>query len=283
MYEILEKRKLNEITNQLWINAPYVARKCEPGQFLILRVHPDGERVPFTIMDWDREEGKIAFCLQRIGASTTALSELKVGDCLNDLVGPMGRKSPLDGTHRVAVVGGGLGCAISYPQAKYLHEKGVEVDLIAGFRNKDLIILEEEMKAVSTNLYIVTDDGSNGKKALVTEVLKERIDAGRDYDLVIVSGPIVMMKFCSETTRPYGIHTIVTMNTLVVDGTGMCGGCRLTVGGETKFACVDGPDFNGHEVDFDEAIARTAMYRDEEQKIARHREEHCNLMKMEVK
>ena len=212
-----------------------------------------------------------------------ALGALNEGDCLHDFVGPLGKASELEGPKKVAVVGGGLGCAIAYPQAKKLHEMGAEVDLIAGFRNKDIIILEDEMKNACTNLHIVTDDGSNGRKALVTQVLKELIDAGNQYDAVIAIGPMIMMKFVCETTRPYGIKTIVSMNTIMVDGTGMCGGCRLTVGGETKFACVDGPDFDGHLVDFDSAMRRGAMYKAQERAAVERREEHCNLFKKEVK
>ena len=242
MYQILEKKTLNANTKLMVIEAPHVARKAEPGQFIILRVTEDGERIPLTIAEYDREKGTITIIFQEVGATTMALGQLNVGDCLHDFVGPLGKASELEGLKKVAVVGGGLGCAIAYPQAKKLHEMGCEVDLIAGFRNKDIIILEDEMKAASTNLYVVTDDGSNGRKALVTEVLKELIEAGNQYDAVIAIGPMIMMKFVAETTRPYGIKTIVSMNTIMVDGTGMCGGCRLTVGGETKFACVDGPD-----------------------------------------
>ena len=263
------------------IEAPHVARKAEPGQFIILRVTEDGERIPLTIAEYDREKGTITIIFQEVGATTMALGQLNVGDCLHDFVGPLGKASELEGLKKVAVVGGGLGCAIAYPQAKKLHEMGCEVDLIAGFRNKDIIILEDEMKAASTNLYVVTDDGSNGRKALVTEVLKELIEAGNQYDAVIAIGPMIMMKFVAETTRPYGIKTIVSMNTIMVDGTGMCGGCRLTVGGETKFACVDGPDFDGHLVDFDGSMRRSAMYKAQEKaSVERH---ECNLMKQEVK
>ncbi|WP_459690260.1 sulfide/dihydroorotate dehydrogenase-like FAD/NAD-binding protein, partial [Agathobaculum sp. TL06] len=234
MYQILEKKTLNANTKLMVIEAPHVARKAEPGQFIILRVTEDGERIPLTIAEYDREKGTITIIFQEVGATTMALGQLNVGDCLHDFVGPLGKASELEGLKKVAVVGGGLGCAIAYPQAKKLHEMGCEVDLIAGFRNKDIIILEDEMKAASTNLYVVTDDGSNGRKALVTEVLKELIEAGNQYDAVIAIGPMIMMKFVAETTRPYGIKTIVSMNTIMVDGTGMCGGCRLTVGGETK-------------------------------------------------
>ena len=251
MYKIIEKKTLNANTKLMVIDAPHVAKKAQPGQFIILRVTEDGERIPLTIAAYDREQGYITIIFQEIGATTQALGTLNEGDCLHDFVGPLGRASEFDGMKKVAVVGGGLGCAIAYPQAKALHEMGCEVDLIAGFRSKDIIILEDEMRDACTNLHIVTDDGSNGRKALVTQVLKELIDAGSQYDAVIAIGPMIMMKFVAETTRPYGIKTIVSMNTLMVDGTGMCGGCRLTVGGETKFACVDGPDFDGHLVDFD--------------------------------
>ena len=221
MYQILEKKTLNANTKLMVIEAPHVARKAEPGQFIILRVTEDGERIPLTIAEYDREKGTITIIFQEVGATTMALGQLNVGDCLHDFVGPLGKASELEGLKKVAVVGGGLGCAIAYPQAKKLHEMGCEVDLIAGFRNKDIIILEDEMKAASTNLYVVTDDGSNGRKALVTEVLKELIEAGNQYDAVIAIGPMIMMKFVAETTRPYGIKTIVSMNTIMVDGTGM--------------------------------------------------------------
>lgn len=281
MYEILKKRTLNANTKLMVINAPHVARKAEPGQFIILRVTEDGERVPLTIAEYDREAGAVTIIFQEVGATTMALGQLSEGDCLHDFVGPLGVASELEGLKKVAVVGGGLGCAIAYPQAKKLHEMGCEVDLIAGFRSKDIIILEDEMRAASTNLHLVTDDGSNGRKALVTEVLKALIDEGNQYDAVIAIGPMIMMKFVCETTRPYGVKTIVSMNATMVDGTGMCGCCRLTVGGETKFACVDGPDFDGHLVDFDESMRRSAMYKAQE-KAAVERHE-CNLHKMEVK
>lgn len=280
MFRILEKRALNTNTTLMVIDAPNVAHKAEPGQFIMLRVNENGERIPLTVASYDREKGTITIIFQEIGATTRALGELNVGDCLHDFVGPLGRASELEGLKHVAVVGGGLGCAIAYPQAKKLHDLGAEVDLIAGFRNKDAIILEDEMRAASTNLYLATDDGSNGHKALVTQVLKEQIDAGKKYDAVIAIGPMIMMKFVCETTRPYGIKTIVSMNSTMVDGTGMCGCCRLTVGGETRFACVDGPDFDGHLVDFDESMRRSAMYKAQE-KASTERHE-CNLDKMEV-
>ena len=282
MYQILKKQTLNANTKLMVIDAPHVARKAEPGQFIILRVSAEGERIPLTIADFDREKGSVTIIFQEVGATTQALGSLNEGECLHDFVGPLGKASELEGLKKVAVVGGGLGCAIAYPQAKKLHEMGAEVDLIAGFRSKDIIILENEMKNACTNLHIVTDDGSNGRKALVTQVLKELIDAGNQYDAVIAIGPMIMMKFVCETTRPYGIKTIVSMNTIMVDGTGMCGGCRLTVGGETKFACVDGPDFDGHLVDFDGAMRRGAMYKAQERAAVERREEHCNLFKKEV-
>ena len=272
MYQILKKQTLNANTKLMVIDAPHVARKAEPGQFIILRVSAEGERIPLTIADFDREKGSVTIIFQEVGATTQALGSLNEGECLHDFVGPLGKASELEGLKKVAVVGGGLGCAIAYPQAKKLHEMGAEVDLIAGFRSKDIIILEDEMKHACTNLHIVTDDGSNGRKALVTQVLKE----------LIAIGPMIMMKFVCETTRPYGIKTIVSMNTIMVDGTGMCGGCRLTVGGETKFACVDGPDFDGHLVDFDGAMRRGAMYKAQERAAVERREEHCNLFKKEV-
>lgn len=281
MYRVIEKRRLNANTALMVVDAPHVARKCSPGQFIILRVDEDGERIPLTIADYNRRTGEVTIIFQMIGASTKALGELEEGDSIHDFVGPLGRASELEGLKKVAVVGGGLGCAIAYPQAKALHEMGAEVDLIAGFRTKDIIILEEEMRAASTNLHIVTDDGSNGRKALVTQVLKELIDAGNQYDAVIAIGPMIMMKFVCETTRPYQIKTIVSMNATMVDGTGMCGCCRLTVGGETKFACVDGPDFDGHLIDFDESMRRSAMYKAQEKATAEKHE--CNLHKMEVK
>lgn len=279
MYQIKIKQTLNANTKLMIIDAPHVARKAEPGQFIILRTDEDGERVPLTIADFNREDGSVTIIFQEVGATTMKLGAMNEGECLHDFVGPLGQASELEGLKKVAVVGGGLGCAIAYPQAKKLHEMGCEVDLIAGFRSKDIIILEEEMKNASTNLHIVTDDGSNGRKALVTQVLKELIDAGNEYDCVIAIGPMIMMKFVCETTRPYGIHTIVSMNAIMVDGTGMCGCCRLTVGDETKFACVDGPDFDGHLVDFDSSMRRAGMYREQEQVARDHQ---CNLFTKEV-
>ena len=280
MYQILEKRRLSSNVVLLVIDAPYVAKKAEPGQFIILRVDADGERIPLTISAYDRKKGTITIVVQEVGATTMKLGQMNQGDCLHDFVGPLGKASEFDGIKKAAVVGGGLGCAIALPQAQKLHDMCVDVDLIAGFRNTDAIILEDEMKGACSRLTLVTDDGSNGHKGFVTDALKELIEAGNKYDVVIAIGPMIMMKFVCKTTEPYGIKTIVSMNTIMVDGTGMCGGCRLTVGGETKFACVDGPDFDGHQVDFDEAMRRSAIYKPQEQAA---REHQCNLMKMEVK
>ena len=280
MYRIVKKRVLNPTVSLMEVEAPTAARKAEPGQFIILRVDEDGERIPLTIADYDREKGTITIIFQVVGATTEKLNHKQEGEYLQDFVGPLGKATETEGLKRVAVVGGGVGTAIAYPVAKKLHDVGCHVDLIVGFRNKDLIILEEEFKAASTNLIIGTDDGSYGKKALVTELLQEQIDAGATYDRVIAIGPVIMMKFVCELTKKYNIPTVVSMNPIMIDGTGMCGGCRLSVGGKTKFACVDGPEFDGHQVDFDEAMARGAMYKDFE----RHAyEEACNLFKQEVK
>ncbi len=275
MYAIVRKKVLNETVTLMEIEAPLVARKARPGQFIIFRIDEEGERVPLTIAGYDREKGTVTIIFQKVGYTTEKLDTLEEGDRLLDFVGPLGEPSHTEGIRRAAVIGGGLGVAIAYPQAKALHDAGAEVDLIVGFRNEHLIILEEELKASCTNLIIMTDDGSNGHKGFVTQALQQQLDAGRAYDTVIAIGPLPMMKAVSEMTRPLGIRTIVSMNPIMIDGTGMCGGCRLTVGGETKFACVDGPDFDGHLVDFDEAIARGRMFRPEE---ARAREKHaCRL------
>ena len=280
MYRIVKKRVLNPTVTMMEIEAPAVARKAEPGQFIILRVDENGERIPLTIAAYDREAGTISIIFQIVGATTEKLNHKEEGDYLQDFVGPLGKATETEGLKRVAVIGGGVGTAIAYPVAKKLHDEGCHVDLIVGFRNKDLIILKEEFEAASTNLIIGTDDGSYGKKALVTELLQDQIDAGAQYDRVIAIGPVIMMKFVCELTKKYNIPTVVSMNPIMIDGTGMCGGCRLTVGGETKFACVDGPEFDGHLVDFDEAMSRGAMYKDFE----RHAyEETCNLFKQEVK
>ena len=280
MYRIVKKRVLNPTVTLMEVEAPLVARKAEPGQFIILRVDENGERIPLTIADYDREKGTVTIIFQIVGATTEKLNHKEEGDYLQDFVGPLGKATETEGLKRVAVIGGGVGTAIAYPVAKKLHDVGCHVDLIVGFRNKDLIILEDEFRAASTNFIIGTDDGSYGKKALVTDLLREQIEAGVKYDRVIAIGPVIMMKFVCQLTKEYNIPTVVSMNPIMIDGTGMCGGCRLTVGGETKFACVDGPEFDGHLVDFDEAMSRGAMYRDFE---LHAREETCNLFKQEVK
>jgi ferredoxin--NADP+ reductase len=264
MFKIVRKEVLNPYVKLLEVEAPYIAKKAEPGQFIILRVNDEGERIPLTIADYNRAKGTITIIFQEVGNTTKLLGALNVGESILDFAGPLGTASHLDGVLKAAVIGGGLGTAIAYPQAKKLYSMGTEVDSIVGFRNKDIIILENEMKAVSNRLFITTDDGSNGNKGIVTDVLKKLIDEGNKYDLVIAIGPLVMMKVVSNLTRSYGIKTVVSMNPVMIDGTGMCGGCRVTVGGKVKFACVDGPDFDGHEVDFDEAMRRQLMYKLEE-------------------
>ncbi len=276
MYKIVRKETLNPSVTLMEIEAPMIAKKAQPGQFIILRVHENGERIPLTVADYDREKGTVTIIFQIVGKTTQRLNELEEGECLQDFVGPLGVASHLAGYQKVAVIGGGLGTAIAYPQAKELHRLGAQVHSIAGFRNKDLIILEKELTACSDRCVIATDDGSNGTKGFVTNVLEGLIQEGNQYDLVIAIGPLVMMKAVCDVTKKYDIKTIVSMNPIMIDGTGMCGGCRLTVGGETKFACVDGPDFDGHQVDFDEAIRRSRMFQEEE-KFAR--EADCRLMK----
>ena len=279
MYRIAEKTVLNPTVTKMVIEAPLVARKAEAGQFIIFRTKEDSERVPLTIADYDREKGTVTIIFQIVGEATMELNSLSEGDFIQDFVGPLGTPSELDNLKKVCVVGGGVGCAIAYPVAKKLHQNGAVVHSVAGFRNKDLVILEDEFKNVSETLKIMTDDGSYGEKGLVTEALEKLIKDGNEYDEVIAIGPLVMMKFVCLLTKKYGIKTTVSMNPIMVDGTGMCGGCRLTVGGETKFACVDGPDFDGHQVDFDEAISRSGIYKDFEQK---RREKNCNLLNKEV-
>ena len=282
MYPILEKRRLNETTTLMRVLAPRVAKKAGPGQFIILRIDENGERIPLTIAGYDRESGSVTIIFQKVGKTTIHLDEMNAGDSLLDFVGPLGRVSEYGDVKgkRVAVIGGGLGIAIAYPQAVALTELGAEVDMIVGFRNIGLAILMDELQNASKNLIVMTDDGSNGKKGFVTDALREQLEAGAKYEHVVAIGPMPMMRAVCEMTRPYGIHTVVSMNPIMIDGTGMCGGCRLTVGGETKFACVDGPEFDGHLVDFDEAMSRGAMYKDFE----RHAyEETCNLFKQEVK
>lgn len=276
MYKILEKKSLNPTVTRMVIDAPRVAKKAQPGMFVILRVDSDGERIPLTVADYDAARGTVTVIYQIVGATTHKLDRLNVGDCLCDFVGPLGNPTELDGLKRVAVVGGGVGCAIALPTAKKLHALGAEVHSIIGFRNKDLVILKDDFEAVSDIFRLVTDDGSAGEKGLVTDALAALIESGNKYDEVIAIGPLVMMKFVCKLTEKYGIKTVVSMNPIMIDGTGMCGGCRLTVGGEMKFACVDGPDFDGHKVDFDEAIERGKMYADFE----RHAyDKECNLLK----
>lgn len=280
MYKILKKESLNPTVTLMEIDAPLIAKKAEPGQFIILRVDEGGERIPLTVADYDREKGTVTIIFQIVGATTEKLNHLNEGDCLHDFVGPLGTPSHVEGLKKVAVIGGGVGCAIAYPVAKKLHALGAEVHSVVGFRNKDLVILEDQFKAVSDRFVVKTDDGSYGTKGLVTDALKELIEQGEQYDEVIAIGPLVMMKFICKLTKEYGIKTTVSMNPIMIDGTGMCGGCRLTVGGETKFACVDGPDFDGHLVDFDEAMERGSMYRSFE---TEQREKACNLFKKEVR
>lgn len=276
MYRIVTKKVLNPVVKLMEIEAPHVARKAEPGQFIIFRINEQGERVPLTIADYDRQKGTVTIIFQEVGKTTRMLGSLNEGDYILDFVGPLGQPTHYDSNvKKAAVIGGGLGTAIAYPQAKKLHSMGVDVDVIAGFRNKDLIILEEEMKQVSNRVFIATDDGSNGNKGFVTDILKKLIEEGIKYDLVIAIGPLIMMKVVSNLTKQYGIKTIVSMNPVMIDGTGMCGGCRVTVGGKIKFACVDGPDFDGHEVDFDEAMRRQLMYKNEE-KVSLEKHE-CKL------
>ena len=279
MFKIVDKKALNPTVTMMDIEAPLVARKAQAGQFIILRTDEDGERIPLTVSGCDREKGTVKIIFQIVGATTEKLNHKEVGDCLADFAGPLGKPTETEGLRKVCVVGGGVGCAIALPVAQKLHEQGCEVHSIIGFRNKDLVILEDEFAACSDKLTIMTDDGSHGTKGVVTVPLKEAIESGENYDEVITIGPLIMMKFVVGVTKPAGVKTVVSMNPIMIDGTGMCGGCRLTVGGKTRFACVDGPDFDGFEVDFDEAMKRGAMYRDFE----RHAyEETCNLFKKEV-
>ncbi len=279
MYRIIEKERLNPTVTRMVVEAPMVAKKAKAGQFIILRVHEDGERIPLTIADYDREKKTITIIFQVVGKTTMLLDQLEVGDSILDFVGPLGKPSEVEGLKKVCVIGGGVGCAIAYPTAKALYNNGSEVTVITGFRNKDLVILQDEFAAVSQHCYLVSDDGSTGKKGLVTNVLEELIQQGEKFDEVIAIGPLPMMKFVCLLTKKYDIKTIVSMNPIMIDGTGMCGCCRLSVGGEMKFACVDGPDFDGHLVDFDETMARSSTYRAFE---AKAREDTCNLFKKEV-
>lgn len=275
MFKITHRKSLNESNVMMKIYAPKIATKARPGQFIIFRLDEWSERIPLTIAGADKETGEITIIFQTVGATTKRLGNLSEGDFIRDFTGPLGRASELDGYKKAVVIGGGLGCAIAYPQAKYLYSTGCKVDIIAGFRNKDLIMLRDEMQACSDRLIIMTDDGSNGHKGLVTDALRECIEAGADYDIAIAIGPPIMMKFVCRLTAEYGIKTIVSMNPIMIDGTGMCGGCRVSVGGKTMFACIDGPDFDGHAVDFDELIMRNKSYTDKETQA-------CNLLTKEV-
>lgn len=278
MNQILEKRELNATTTLLKLAAPEIAVKALPGQFVIVRTGELGERIPLTIADYDRDAGTVTIIFQRVGATTMQLGLLNAGDAVTDLAGPLGMPTKLDEFKKVAVVGGGVGCAIAYPQAKYLHAHGAAVDLIAGFRSKEIVILESEMEHASTRFFLATDDGSYGQKGFVTDILKAQIEAGADYDAVIAIGPVPMMRAVANVTRPYHIKTLVSLNPIMIDGTGMCGGCRVTVGGKVRFACVDGPDFDGHEVDFDELARRNQNFKAEET----HARDHaCRLLKGE--
>ncbi len=271
MFKIVKKRELNANVTLMEFDAPFIAKKARAGQFIIFRVDEKGERVPLTIADHDSDKGTITIIFQIVGRATQKLAALNEGDSIIDLAGPLGVPTELgDNVKKVCVVGGGVGCAIAYPQAKELFGNGIEVDVIAGFRNKDIVILEEEFKKQCNDLTICTDDGSYGKKGFVTDALKEKIESGSKYDAVIAIGPVPMMKFVCAVTKPYGIKTIVSLNPIMIDGTGMCGGCRVTVGGKIRYACVEGPDFDGHEVDFDELMKRNSTYREYE--------ENCRLM-----
>ena len=279
MYKIVKKQPLNPTVTRMEIEAPLIAKKAKPGQFIILRVDENGERIPLTVAGYDREKGTVTIIFQIVGATTEKLNHLNEGECLHDFVGPLGVPTHVDGLKKVCVIGGGVGCAIALPIAEELHAMGAEVTSIIGFRNQDLVILEDEFKACSDHFTLMTDDGSYGEKGNVTAPLKTLLENGERFDEVIAIGPLIMMKFVCLTTKEYGQKTVVSMNPIMVDGTGMCGGCRLTVGGKTKFACVDGPDFDGHEVDFDEAMSRSRNYTSFE----RHAyEEACNLFKKEV-
>lgn len=280
MYKIVKKKVLNPTVILMEIDAPMVAKKAEPGQFIILRTDENGERIPLTVADFDREKGTVTIIFQVVGATTEKLKHINEGEYIHDFVGPLGKPTHTDGLKRVAVVGGGVGCAIAYPVAKKLHSLGCEVHAICGFRTKDLVILEDEFKNASSKYVLMSDDGTAGEKGLVTDALKKLIESGCEYDEVITIGPLIMMKFVCALTKEYGIKTVASMNPIMIDGTGMCGGCRLSVGGKMVFACVDGPEFDGHLIDFDEAMSRSNLYGNFE----KHKyEETCNLFKKEVK
>ena len=279
MFTIMKRRELNPTVTELWIKAPLIAKKAKAGQFIIVRAKEDSERIPLTIAGFDREAGTVSIIFQVVGAGTMQLNALKEGEAVHDFVGPLGKATEIEGSKNVCVVGGGVGCAIALPIAQALHAQGTKVTGIVGFRNKDLVILEDEFRACCDEFIIMTDDGSYGDKGVVTAPLEQKIVDGANFDEVITIGPLIMMKFVVKTTKPHNVKTVVSMNPIMVDGTGMCGGCRLTVGGQTKFACVDGPDFDGFEVDFDEAMHRGTMYKPFE---AHAREAECNLLKQEV-
>lgn len=276
MYKIVKKQPLNPTVTRMEIEAPLIAKKAKPGQFIILRVDENGERIPLTVAGYDREKGTVTIIFQIVGATTEKLNHLNEGECLHDFVGPLGVPTHVDGLRKVCVIGGGVGCAIALPIAEELHAMGAEVTSIIGFRNQDLVILEDEFKACSDHFTLMTDDGSYGEKGNVTAPLKTLLENGERFDEVIAIGPLIMMKFVCALTKEFGVKTMISMNPIMIDGTGMCGCCRLTVGGEMKFACVDGPDFDGHQVDFNEAMDRLTMYKPQE---AERREAHCNLFK----
>ena len=267
MFKIVRKKELNASVTLMEIEAPFIARKAKAGQFIIFRIDEKGERVPLTIAGYDREKGTVTIIFQKVGFATIALGSLKEGDYIRDFVGPLGKPTPVEGKKRVCVVGGGVGCAIALPSAAAFKEAGAEVDVVVGFRNKDIVILEDEFRAASDNMYLMTDDGSYGEHGFVTVKLQQLLEAGNQYDCVLAIGPIPMMKFVSKTTEPFGVKTMVSLNPIMIDGTGMCGGCRVTVGGEVKFACVDGPEFDGHQVDYAELMSRNATYREREAEV----------------
>ena len=267
MFKIVRKKELNSAVTLMEIEAPFIAKKAKAGQFIIFRIDEQGERVPLTIAGYDREKGTVTIIFQKVGFSTIALGNLNEGDYIRDFVGPLGKPTPVEGKKKVCVVGGGVGCAIALPSAAAFKEAGAEVTVIVGFRSKDIVILEEEFRAVADKLILMTDDGTYGRHGLVTQPLQELLENGEAFDEVLAIGPIPMMKFVCKTTQPFGVHTSVSLNPIMVDGTGMCGGCRVTVGGETKFACVDGPEFDGHKVDFAELMSRNGTYREREAQV----------------
>ncbi len=279
MFLIKKKRSLNPTVTLMEIEAPFIAKKALAGQFIILRADERGERIPLTVAGTDKENGTVTVIFQVVGGATMALNSKSEGEYIPDFAGPLGKPTELDGLKKVAVVGVGVGCAIALPVARRLHELGCEVTSIVGFRNKDLVILEDEFKAASNRMYMVTDDGSYGEKGNVCMPLIRLLESGEKFDEVITIGPLIMMKFVAQATKPYGVKTVASMNPIMIDGTGMCGGCRLTVGGEMKFACVDGPDFDAHLIDFDSAMKRSKTYAEFE---SRAREKHCNLFQKEI-